>query len=104
MQTLIPLNRGELKITQAKFYRVSGQSTQHQGVLPDVEFPEVYDTDKSAKVRWKTQCRGTKSNRPCITHATQVQTVLPMLVDKHRDRVATNPDFEYLRALDGQEP
>ena len=46
VQTLIPLNRGQLKITQAKFYRVSGQSTQHQGVLPDVEFPEVYDTDK----------------------------------------------------------
>ena len=46
VQTLIPLNRGQLKITQAKFYRVSGQSTQHQGVLPDIEFPEVYDTER----------------------------------------------------------
>ena len=46
VQTLIPLNRGQLKLTAAKFYRVSGQSTQHQGVLPDVEFPEVYDSER----------------------------------------------------------
>ena len=33
VQTIQPLNHGELKLTLAKFYRVSGQSTQHQGVL-----------------------------------------------------------------------
>jgi carboxyl-terminal processing protease len=32
-------------------------------------------------------------------HATQIQSVLPMLVDKHRERIAGNPDFEYLREL-----
>lgn len=44
VQTIQPLNHGELKLTLAKFYRVSGQSTQHQGVLPDVDFPSIIDT------------------------------------------------------------
>jgi carboxyl-terminal processing protease len=44
VQTIQPLNHGELKLTLAKFYRVSGQSTQHQGVLPDVAFPSIIDT------------------------------------------------------------
>ena len=33
------LNHGQLKITQSKFYRVSGGSTQHKGVIPDIEIP-----------------------------------------------------------------
>jgi carboxyl-terminal processing protease len=44
VQTIQPLNHGELKLTLAKFYRVSGQSTQHQGVLPDIDYPSVIDT------------------------------------------------------------
>src|SRR5690554_7388239 len=32
VQSIQPLNHGELKFTLAKFYRVSGQSTQNRGV------------------------------------------------------------------------
>ena len=43
VQTIQPLNHGELKLTLAKFYRVSGQSTQHQGVIPDISYPSIVD-------------------------------------------------------------
>ncbi|MCL4157628.1 UNVERIFIED_CONTAM: hypothetical protein GTU68_019962, partial [Idotea baltica] len=33
---------GLLKYTIAKFYRVTGSSTQHLGVTPDVQFPSAY--------------------------------------------------------------
>ncbi len=33
---------GLLKFTIAKFYRVTGSSTQHRGVTPDIEYPSVY--------------------------------------------------------------
>lgn len=33
---------GLMKYTIAKFYRVTGSSTQHKGVSPDIEFPSVY--------------------------------------------------------------
>ena len=43
VQSIQPLNHGQLKLTLAKFYRVSGQSTQNQGVIPDIKFPSLYD-------------------------------------------------------------
>jgi carboxyl-terminal processing protease len=45
VQNLVPLQRwsskpvnGQLTVTIAKFYRVTGESTQHRGVEPDVTF------------------------------------------------------------------
>lgn len=43
VQAVRPLNHGQLKITQSKFYRVSGGSTQHKGVIPDIEIPSRID-------------------------------------------------------------
>jgi len=51
VQELKPLGDGRLKMTSAKFYRVSGKSTQHKGVEPDIWFPQIYrtrDTGESA--------------------------------------------------------
>ncbi|MCX6179369.1 MAG: carboxy terminal-processing peptidase [Chlorobiales bacterium] len=35
---------GEIKLTIAKFYRISGESTQHKGVEPDITMPSMIDT------------------------------------------------------------
>lgn len=53
VQTVLDLNRfinekekvGELKITFQKFYRVTGSSTQHKGVNPDISLPSAYDAE-----------------------------------------------------------
>ena len=34
---------GEVKLTTAKFYRISGGSTQHVGVIPDIIIPSLMD-------------------------------------------------------------
>lgn len=36
---------GQVKLTIAKFYRVSGESTQNLGVKPDIVFPSFIDTE-----------------------------------------------------------
>ncbi|MCW5910987.1 MAG: carboxy terminal-processing peptidase, partial [Cyclobacteriaceae bacterium] len=36
---------GELKLTFQKFYRVTGSSTQHKGVSPDINLPSAFDAD-----------------------------------------------------------
>ncbi|MDP6968413.1 MAG: carboxy terminal-processing peptidase [Gammaproteobacteria bacterium] len=43
VQTLTDLSQGQIKYTQAKFYRVSGASTQHKGVIPDIDLPMLID-------------------------------------------------------------
>ena len=56
VQTLVDLKRlsgwrsrdkepGQLKLTTGKFYRVTGASTQHQGVIPDIELPSAIDPE-----------------------------------------------------------
>jgi carboxyl-terminal processing protease len=35
---------GQVKFTMAKFYRISGGSTQFRGVIPDIEFPGLYSS------------------------------------------------------------
>lgn len=36
---------GQLKLTLAKFYRVTGSSTQRMGVAPDIAFPSPYEDE-----------------------------------------------------------
>lgn len=36
---------GQLKLTIAKFYRISGGSTQHVGVIPDIVIPSMIDPE-----------------------------------------------------------
>ena len=43
VQTIADLDYGELKLTTAKFYRISGESTQNRGVIPDITFPSMFD-------------------------------------------------------------
>jgi carboxyl-terminal processing protease len=50
VQNLVPLDRwqqrpvnGQLTVTIGKFYRVTGESTQHRGVEPDVQLPSDID-------------------------------------------------------------
>lgn len=55
VQTVIDLEKfiqdpdnkvGQLKLTFQKFYRVTGSSTQHKGVTPDVKLPSALDAEQ----------------------------------------------------------
>ncbi|MDA1073331.1 MAG: carboxy terminal-processing peptidase [Proteobacteria bacterium] len=99
VQTLIPLNRGQLKITAAKFYRVSGQSTQHQGVVPDIAFPEVYDVDRIGESSLDDALPWDMIQPAVFTPSDKVRPLLKELNDLHSARVVSDPEFEYLRSL-----
>jgi carboxyl-terminal processing protease len=49
VQELKPLGDGKLKLTSAKFYRVSGKSTQHRGVIPHILFPKIYNPEDTGE-------------------------------------------------------
>jgi carboxyl-terminal processing protease len=99
VQTLIPLNRGQLKITAAKFYRVSGQSTQHQGILPDVGFPDLYDAKKIGESSLDDAMPWDMIEPAVYDESAQFEPFLIELNKRHQARVEANPDFNYYRAL-----
>lgn len=99
VQTLIPLNRGQLKITAAKFYRVSGQSTQHHGVLPDVSFPAMFDAEQIGESSLEDAMIGDTIQPAIYDHSESIQVLLPELQRRHEQRVEDNVDFNYYRAI-----
>ena len=99
VQTLIPLNRGQLKVTAAKFYRVSGRSTQHQGIVPDIEFPEIYDIHRIGESSLDDAMPWDRIQPAAFAGDNDIQTLLPGLLARHSERAASDPDFAYLQAL-----
>lgn len=45
VQIQLPLKEGQIKLTESKFYRVSGESTQLLGVIPDIQLPSPYNEE-----------------------------------------------------------
>lgn len=97
VQTIQPLNHGELKLTLAKFYRVSGQSTQHQGVLPDIDYPSIIDTKEIGEsalpeaMPWDTI-------RPVVKPAADpFKPYLAQLKAQHEARSDKDAEFTYIR-------
>src|SRR5690554_2921358 len=97
VQSLRPLRSGQLKITQAKFYRISGDSTQHQGVIPDILFPSLFDNEKIGESALEDALPW-DAIRPANYRATaEVKKALPALRQQHQQRAADNPDFLFMR-------
>ena len=99
VQTLLPLNRGRLKITQAKYYLISGQSTQHRGVIPDIELPETFDVDQIGESALDDAMPWDRISPADYSSTNAVAPFVSALQAAHMRRVANDPDFEYLRAL-----
>ena len=97
VQEIIPMDYGQVKLTRSKFYRISGASTQHRGVIPDITFPDFYDayedigeSSLDGALPWDTV-------RPVEYRAyNAIQAVLPELKDLHDQRAEASPDFIYL--------
>ncbi|WP_223544238.1 carboxy terminal-processing peptidase [Pseudomonas sp. A-B-19] len=97
VQTIQPLNHGELKLTLAKFYRVSGQSTQHQGVLPDIDYPSIIDTKEIGEsalpeaMPWDTIKAAIK---PAVD---PFKPYIAQLQSEHDVRTAKDAEFVFIR-------
>ena len=97
VQSLVPLQEGQLKITESKFYRVSGGSTQHRGVVPDINYPSLFDPEKIGEsaldnaLAWD-QIAPTRFNR-----YNNYDTIIPTLASLHNARAANDPDYQFLQ-------
>ncbi|SHM40584.1 carboxy terminal-processing peptidase [Vreelandella subglaciescola] len=96
VQTLDQLNHGELKLTRAKFYRISGESTQNRGVEPDITFPSLIDPERIGEssldnaLIWDT-VRDVQYRR-----YGEPEQYLATLQQHHDERAQSNPNFRYL--------
>lgn len=98
VQLLSGLPEGQLKLTESKFYRVSGDSTQHRGVLPDINMPILIDHDEVGESAYDTALPWDQISP--AKHGTYFNfgEILPALGERHKARSAKDPDI--LQILD----
>lgn len=90
---------GQLTLTIGKYYRVTGESTQHRGVNPDIALPshidanEVGESVRDSALPWDT-IRTAK-----FRAGDPLDTTISSLTASHTTRAKDDPDFQYL--LDG---
>ena len=96
VQELQPLGEGKLKITSAKFYRVSGESTQNLGIVPDLKYPQLYkieDTGESSldgALPWDTTIRTSYDSYR------KLQIIYSQLFIRYQARSIKDPGLNYL--------
>lgn len=87
---------GQINITMGKFYRITGSSTQHKGVEPDITFPTQYTAEKfgessePAALPWD-QIKS--ANFVKIADLTQTKKTLREL---HEARMQKSPEYQFL--------
>ena len=110
VQNLVDLDRysqepeqplGQLKLTIAQFFRVSGSSTQHRGVTPDILLPSAQVKDEygeSALANALPWDQIDPADFDVYPESTKIVD-LDALRQLNRERIAVDPDFAYLNGL-----
>ena len=86
---------GQLTLTIGKYYRVTGASTQHRGVHPDIPLPSTIDTKiigESARenaLPWDT----VKTTR--FSAGSPLDSTIESLIANHDERSKDDPNFQY---------
>jgi len=86
---------GQLNLTVAKFYRVSGNSTQHKGVTPDIQFPSVIPLEKYGEDTEPSAMPFDVIPETAFSKAGDIATVVPQLKKLHDGRMATSASYKY---------
>ncbi len=96
VQVMVPLGEGQLKLTESKFYRISGESTQHRGVLPDISFPSFYEDSEVGESSQEHALPWDKIHR--VSHRTyrDIDPILEELRALHDSRVKLDPDWVHM--------
>lgn len=99
VQSLHTLSKGQVKITDAKFYRISGASTQRRGVIPDVLFPPTYDVELLGEDTLEFALEWDQMTSVRHRHFYDIGSITEQLRQLHAERTLNHPEFEYLRQL-----
>ncbi|MET4547235.1 carboxyl-terminal processing protease [Pedobacter africanus] len=87
---------GQINLTMAKFYRVTGSSTQHKGVMPDIEFPSLYPMDKIGEDTEPSALPWDEVKASNFTPVANLAAVKPGLIALHKQRMAKSLDYKIM--------
>lgn len=96
VQTLLGMPEGQLKVTESKFYRISGDSTQHRGVVPDIDFPSLFDPSEIGESALDNALDWDQISPVRHREYSYFSSLLPTLNERHKNRIEKDPDYIFL--------
>ncbi|MDO5650679.1 MAG: carboxy terminal-processing peptidase [Moraxella sp.] len=91
---------GSATLTQRKFYRITGGSTQNKGVVPDVPLVDIYEGAEFGEREYKNPLPwDTIKTSPYKPEGKYSKELISALSTASKARQAANPQFVYLSTL-----
>ncbi|MFL2707802.1 MAG: carboxy terminal-processing peptidase [Gammaproteobacteria bacterium] len=99
VQSLENLSEGQIKITESKYYRVSGNSTQNKGVVPDIELPSTWDINTVGESSYPTSLPWDVI-RPYRHKKFKIDNeLIDRVIDQFEFRLSEEPNLNYLKKI-----
>ncbi len=105
VQNLYPLDRyalgadpgfGQLTVTIGKYYRVTGESTQHRGVQPDITLASLISTEDVGESTRESALPWDRIKPVQFTHDNWLKQTVVELEQVHEKRIAADQDYQSL--------
>jgi len=97
VQRLDSLSEGQLKITESKFYRVSGDSTQSRGIDPDIILPSTWDIETVGESSLPTHLPWDKIKPTRYRTFTEDSIAINKTIVAFEERLSSDPNLIYLK-------
>tara|TARA_Y100000768_G_scaffold289138_1_gene223302 strand:- start:19131 stop:21242 length:2112 start_codon:yes stop_codon:yes gene_type:complete len=96
VQTLDNLSSGQLKITESKFYRVTGSGMQNKGIHPDIILPSSWDIEEIGESSFDTALPWDEIKPVRFQKFFMDSSIISDLTNQHHIRVKENPNLQYI--------
>ncbi len=87
---------GQLTLTIGKYYRVTGDSTQHRGVDPDIALPSMIDAEEVGESTRETALPWDRIRATRYDAREPLDPTIDLLSTSFRERLKSDPDYDYL--------
>ena len=96
VQKLDNLSSGQIKITESKFYRITGAGMQNKGINPDITLPSSWDIEEIGESSYDTALPWDKIKPIRFQKFSIESSLISQLNVKHLIRVDQNPNLQYI--------
>jgi len=96
VQKLDNLSSGQIKITESKFYRITGVGMQSKGIHPDITLPSTWDIEEIGESSYDTALPWDEIKPVRFKKFYMRSSLISQLNDEHLKRVNHSPNLQYL--------
>ena len=88
---------GQLTLTIGKYYRVTGESTQNRGVIPDIKLPSYIDKSKTGESSRDSSLPWDTIKPSRFKKGKSLDSIIKFLLSQHEKRMEVDPDLILLK-------